>query len=74
MLIPVIAAVSYEIIRFTGFHEGNSLVRMIAAPSLMLQRLTTRTPDEGQIEVAIQAMEHALKNDREPAGEQLVGQ
>ncbi len=63
VLIPVVAAVSYEIIRWTGAHSGNAFVRVIAAPSLALQRLTTREPEDDQIEVAIAAMNHTLAAD-----------
>ena len=63
VLIPFVAAVSYETIRFSGFHASNPLVRLVMMPSLALQRLTTRQPEDGQIEVAIAAMEHALAAD-----------
>ena len=63
VLIPFVAAVSYEAIRFTGFHSGNRLVRLAAAPSLALQALTTRQPDDDQIEVAIAAMDQTLAAD-----------
>ena len=63
VLIPVVAAISYEAIRFTGFHSGNRLVSLAAAPSLALQALTTRQPDDDQIEVAIAAMDHTLAAD-----------
>ena len=62
-LIPVIAGVSYELIRFSGKHQGNQLVRAIMAPSLLLQMLTTRKPDDSQIEVAICAVETAIAAD-----------
>lgn len=55
-LIPVIAGISYEIIRLAGRSE-NILVKIISAPGLMLQRLTTKEPDEGMVEVAIAAVE-----------------
>ena len=55
-LIPVIAGISYEIIRLAG-RSNNILVRMISAPGLFLQRLTTREPDESMVEVAIAAVE-----------------
>ena len=64
VLIPVVAAISYEAIRFSGFHSANPLVRLIAAPSLALQSLTTRQPDDEQIEVAIAAMNQALVADQ----------
>ena len=63
VLIPLVAAASYETIRFSGAHSDNPLVRLIAAPSLALQRLTTRPPDNDQIEVAIAAMKHAVAGD-----------
>ena len=63
LLLPVIAAISYEIIRFSGAHPGWAIARWIAQPGLWLQRLTTRQPDDQQIEVAICAMETALAAD-----------
>lgn len=63
VLVPVIAAISYEIIRFSGAHAKNILVKSIVYPSLALQSLTTRHPDDEQIEVAIHAMKHALSID-----------
>lgn len=56
LLIPVIAGISYEIIRLAG-RSNNILVRIISAPGLWLQRLTTKEPDEDMIEVAIAAIE-----------------
>ena len=64
VLVPLIAAVSYEVIRFSGRHADNPLVHLITAPSLALQSLTTRQPDDDQIEIAIAAMEHAQAADR----------
>ncbi len=63
VFIPLIAAVSYEAVRYSGFHTGNPLVRLIAAPSLALQKLTTRQPEDDQIEVAIAAMKEAIATD-----------
>ena len=63
VLIPVIAAVAYEIIRFTGVHQSWWISRQLARPGLLLQRLTTRQPDDDQIEVAICAMEGAIAAD-----------
>ena len=56
LLIPVIAGISYELIRLAG-RSNNILVRIISAPGLWLQRLTTREPDDQMIEVAIKAVE-----------------
>ena len=55
-LIPVIAGISYEIIRLAG-RSNNILVRIISAPGMWLQRLTTKEPDESMVEVAIAAVE-----------------
>jgi len=63
VLIPVIAAVSYEIIRFSGAHQNSWIGQLLARPGLLLQRLTTRVPDDSQIEVAICAMETAMAAD-----------
>ena len=63
ILIPVIASVSYEVIRLSGFHQDNAMVKLIALPGLTLQRLTTREPEDSQIEVAIAAMEEAISVD-----------
>jgi len=68
VLMPVIAAISYEIIRFSGAHAGHFLVKIIVYPSLALQALTTRKPDDEQIEVAIHAMKHAIAVDQGTAG------
>ncbi len=63
LLIPVIAGMSYEVIRFSGLHQGNFFSNIVAAPGMALQRLTTRRPDDDQIEVAIEAMNAALEAD-----------
>ena len=55
-LIPVIAGISYEIIRLAG-RSNNILVRIISAPGMWLQRLTTKEPDESMVQVAIAAVE-----------------
>ncbi len=68
-LLPVIAAVSYEIIRFSGLHQSWWIAKQVAVPGLLLQRLTTRQPDDAQIEVAISAMESAIAAD---AGQEYV--
>lgn len=56
LLIPVIAGISYEIIRFAG-RSNNILVRILSAPGMWLQRLTTKEPDESMIEIAIASVE-----------------
>jgi len=56
LLMPVIAGISYEAIRFTGKYTHSRLVQILSWPGLMLQKITTREPDDDQIEVAIAAM------------------
>ena len=67
LLVPVVAAVSYEIIRFAGAHRRAWFGQALAAPGLLLQRITTRRPDDDQIEVAIAAMSAALQADEQTA-------
>lgn len=59
-IIPLIAAFSYEIIRFAGRYEDSRVMKVVMAPGLLLQKLTTREPDDDQIEVAIAALEAAI--------------
>jgi uncharacterized protein YqhQ len=63
VLIPVVAGIAYEFMRFTAAHTDSSLVRLILVPGLSLQRLTTREPDEGMIECAIAALGPVLAAD-----------
>lgn len=60
VLIPVIAGIAYEVIRFTAKNLHNPLVRIIVIPNLALQHLTTREPDLKMIEVAIAAFKRVL--------------
>ncbi len=61
VLIPVIAGLTYELIKFSAAHRDNPLISaVVLAPSLALQRLTTREPDESMLEVAIAALQHLL--------------
>jgi uncharacterized protein YqhQ len=61
LLLPVIAGIAYEIIRFAGKHPQNPLLRGLLAPGLWLQRLTTREPTLDQIEVSIRALREVLR-------------
>src|SRR3954447_20376587 len=56
LLLPVIAGIAYEIIRFAGRHAQNPVLHAVLAPGLWLQRLTTREPSLDQIEVSIRAL------------------
>jgi uncharacterized protein YqhQ len=61
LLLPVIAGIAYEVIRFAGKHPTNLILRTILAPGLWLQRLTTRAPSLDQIEVSIRALHEVLR-------------
>ena len=63
VLLPVIAALAYEVIYFSGRHSDNVVVRVLTAPGRWLQRLTTREPDDAQLEVAIEALKRAVELD-----------
>ena len=63
LLIPLVAAISYEIIRFSANHAGNPLMRLLIAPGLLLQRITTREPDDSMVECAIAALVPVLAAD-----------
>jgi uncharacterized protein YqhQ len=56
-LLPVVAGISYELIRFTAAHRDNPIIRLIIKPNLALQRLTTREPDVEMLAVSIAAFE-----------------
>ena len=56
LLMPVVAGISYEIIRLAG-RSDNILVRLLSAPGMLIQRLTTKEPDESMVEVAIASVE-----------------
>ena len=62
-LIPLIAALGYEVTYFGARHTKNSLVRAFLAPGLWLQRLTTREPDDNQLEVALSALKRVVEID-----------
>ncbi len=73
LLIPVIAAIGYEILRFGAKHRANPVVKALMAPGILVQMITTKQPSDDQIEVAIVSMEQALEADGEqvPAGSEL---
>lgn len=60
VLLPVVAGISYEIIKFSSRHQNFFLWRWMTVPGLWLQRLTTREPDDAQIEVAIASLNRVL--------------
>jgi len=65
LLVLPVASISYEVLRFGAAHERNPLMRILVAPGLLLQRITTRRPDSRMIEVAVASLEEALAGDRE---------
>src|SRR5919197_2633472 len=73
LLLPVIAGIAYEVIRFAGKHSANRFVMTLLAPGLWLQRLTTREPNLEQLEVSIRALREVLVLEgRAPAEAQRV--
>jgi len=60
-LLPMIAGISYEFLKWSASHDSHPLVKMIITPGLALQRLTTREPDDSQLEVAISSLNAALE-------------
>ncbi len=61
LLLPVIAGIAYELIRFAGRNSGNRVLMTLLAPGLWLQRLTTREPTLEQLEVSIRALKEVLR-------------
>jgi uncharacterized protein YqhQ len=70
LLIPVVAGLSYEIIRLSARREGSKIFKLITLPGVWLQNITTQEPDDQQLEVAIEALKESLRlepNVDEPA-------
>ncbi|HOL91014.1 MAG TPA: DUF1385 domain-containing protein [Clostridiales bacterium] len=63
LMIPVVAGVAYEVLKFSGKHTEWPVMRIVSAPGMLLQYLTTREPDDDQIEVAITAMKNVIVDD-----------
>jgi len=59
VLLPLVAGISYEIIRYSAKHP-KSILRIVTLPGLLLQKITTKPPDDTQVEIAIRALEEAL--------------
>ncbi len=64
-LLPVIAGISFEILKLSGRFQNHLWVRVLSMPGLLLQRLTTKEPDKAQLEIAIVALNNALKYEAE---------
>jgi len=63
LLLPVIAGLAYELIRYAGKHQDNRVLMTLLAPGLWLQRLTTREPTDDQVEVSIQALQRVMEKE-----------
>ncbi len=70
-LLPVIAGLSYEIIRFAAKHRG-SLFALMTAPGLWLQRITTQPPSDDQAQCAITALEQAMELEKQRGGDLVI--
>jgi uncharacterized protein YqhQ len=75
VLIPVIAGVSYELLRFGARHRDSRAIRWLFEPGIWVQKITTKQPTDAMLEVAIVSIEQALLADGEalPAGSGLIG-
>jgi len=71
-LIPVVAGISYEIIRFSARKETGAFFKLITRPGIWLQNVTTKEPDDLQLEVAIEALKESLKLEPKPAEAELA--
>lgn len=71
-LIPVVAGVSYEIIRLSARKESGWFFKLITLPGVWLQNITTQEPDDQQLEVAIDALKESLKLEPQPEGAALA--
>src|SRR5205085_2779152 len=67
LFVPLIAAVCYEWIRFAASHIENPLIAAFMKPAMALQKLTTREPDEAQLEVSIAALRSVIEAEGLPA-------
>ncbi len=65
--IPIVGGISYEVLKFSAKHASSPLGRLLVAPGLWLQKITTKEPDETQMEVSLCAIKAALRLDESPA-------
>jgi uncharacterized protein YqhQ len=70
VLLPVIAGLAYEVIRYAGMHQSNRVLMTLLAPGLWLQRLTTREPTDDQVEVSILALQRVMEREQAESPEQ----
>ena len=67
LVVPIIAGISYELLKLSAKFKDNAIVHMIVSPGIWLQKITTKEPDEGQLEVALVALRCALGGEYSPA-------
>lgn len=72
VLLPLIAGISYEFLKWSAKNDHHPLVKLVVAPGLALQRLTTREPDDSQLEVAIRSVKEALDENGGYADDRIV--
>lgn len=71
-LVPLVAGISYEIIRVSARKEGGVFFKLITLPGMWLQNITTKEPDDSQLEVAIEALKESLKLEPQPQGTEVA--
>lgn len=64
LVLPIIAAVGYELLKWSAKHQDSAMVRWISAPGLATQRITTKEPDDSELEVALKALKEALDQEK----------
>lgn len=69
-LLPIVSGISYELIKLSGKYSNSPFMKVVIAPGLWLQKLTTREPDDSQIEVAIKSLQAVLAKEESRQGEQ----
>lgn len=72
VLLPLIAGISYEFLKWSAKNDQHPLVKLVIAPGLALQRMTTREPDDDQLEVAIRSVQEALEENGDYSDDRLV--
>jgi len=72
VLMPVVAGLSYEIIRLSARKEGGAFFKLITRPGVWLQNVTTKEPDDKQLEVALEALKESLKLEPKPSEPELA--
>jgi uncharacterized protein YqhQ len=65
VLLPLIAGIAYEVIKWAGKRPENPVVRVVLWPGLQLQRMTTREPDDGMVEIAVAALSRVVEREEQ---------